>query len=137
MCVQPGEESGVGSMGWGHRLSSSCSQSCCPIIIRTMVTRASGQWCRKQQQCQWGWTSGQSGPALGWPCLQSLLGKHAGASRHQPQAVRPKSQTSPASLNNHCALTPLKLSKPSLNPFLFASLPSLGWISSRCLQLPG
>lgn len=49
-----------------------------------------------------------SGPALGPPGLQSLRGKPAGAPRHQPQAVRPPSQTSPASLSNHSALPALK-----------------------------
>lgn len=84
-----------------------------------------------------GWMRGQSSPTLGLPCLQAcwesmlvLQGSNLrwlGISAKHPQLP----------LIITVTLPPLKLSKPSLNQFLFASLPSLGWINSRCLQLPG
>lgn len=114
-----------------------CSESYFPIIIRNRVTQAWGQWCRKLKWCQAGLDEWSVQPNT-WSALSARRGgKACCPTRLQPQMVRHKSQTSQISLIITVILPPPILSKLSLNLFSFASLPSPGWINSRCFSFLG
>lgn len=81
--------------------------------------------------------SGQSSPTIGLPCLQACWESMLVLQDSNLRWLGISAKHPELPLIITVTLPPLKLSKPSLNQFLFASLPSLGWINSRCLQLPG